>query len=259
MILQGKTLIVSGVGGGLGTEMTRAALRDGARVVIGARTESVLEDTANELEPSGERIAWRRCDITNSEDCEALVALALERFGAVHALLQVAAYEAAFGEVEQADLEHWRRSFETNVLGAVNLVRAVAPAMRKTGGGSIVMVGSQSSLLPQLPQAGYAASKAALHSAVYYLTRELGPDKIRVNQVVPSWMWGPPVEGFVKMQAKLEKRSEQEIKDEITSRIPLGRIVPDEDVAEAAIFLASDRARSITGQSLLVNGGELMT
>ncbi len=93
---------------------------------------------------------------------------------------------------------------------------------------------------------------------MYYLADELGKERIRVNMVVPSWMWGPPVQGFVKMRAKGENVSEEAIVNEITSKIPLGEIVPDEDVAEAALLLASDRARSITGQALMVNGGELM-
>jgi NAD(P)-dependent dehydrogenase (short-subunit alcohol dehydrogenase family) len=123
---------------------------------------------------------------------------------------------------------------------------------------SLVLVGSQAMYLPQLPQAGYAASKAGLLSAMYYLAQELGPDKIRVNMVVPSWMWGPPVQAFVKLRAAQEGVPEEEIVAEITGRIPLGEIVPDEDVAEAILWLASERSRGITGQTLMVNGGELM-
>ncbi len=76
--------------------------------------------------------------------------------------------------------------------------------------------------------------------------------------VVPSWMWGPPVEAFVKLRAKAEGVAQEAIVDEIKSRIPLGEIVPDEEVAEAAIFFASDRARCISGHTLIVNGGETM-
>jgi len=258
MILENKTLIVSGVGAGLGREVARLALRDGARIAIGARTESVLASTAKDLDPSGERVAWRRTDIAKPDDCEALAALAVERFGGIDALVQVAAYENVFGGLQDTDFEKWRRAYDTNVLGALTLIRAVAPRMKAGGGGSVVLVGSQSMYEPQLPQAGYAASKGGLLSAMYYLADELGPDRIRVNMVVPSWMWGPPVQAFVKMRAKAEGREEQTVVDEITARIPLGEIVPDEDVAEAALLLASDRARSITGQSLLVNGGEMM-
>ena len=258
MILEGKSVIVSGVGAGLGREIARLALRDGARVILGARTETVLEQTASELDPSGDRVAYARTDIRKAEDCETLAALAVKRFGAVDAMVQVAAYENVFGGLYDADFEKWRRAFDTNVLGSLTLIRAVAPEMKRRGGGAIVLIGSSAMWLPQLPQAGYAASKGALLSALYYLTQELGPDRIRVNMVVPSWMWGPPVQAFVRHRAKTEDVSEEAIVGEIASRIPLGEIVPDEDVAEAVLLLASDRARSITGQTLMVNGGELM-
>jgi NAD(P)-dependent dehydrogenase (short-subunit alcohol dehydrogenase family) len=110
--------------------------------------------------------------------------------------------------------------------------------------------------LCQVPQAGYAASKAALMGAVAHLTRELGPYRIRVNTVVPSWMWGPPVEGYVNATASAQGIDPGEIVGGITRNMPLGEIPSDGDVAEAVVFLASDRARMITGQSLLVNAGE---
>jgi NAD(P)-dependent dehydrogenase (short-subunit alcohol dehydrogenase family) len=258
MILEGKSVIVSGVGTGLGREVARLALRDGARVILGARTESTLKEMAGALDPAGERVAYRRTDITSAEDCAALAALAIERFGHIDAMVQVAAYDNAFGGLYDTDFDNWRRAFETNVLGSLTLIRAIAPEMKKAGGGSLVLIGSQSMYVPQLLQAGYAASKGALLSTMYYLTKELGPDRIRVNMVVPSWMWGPPVETYVKMRAKAEGVGKEVIADEIRSHIPLGEIVPDEEVAEAAIFLASDRARCISGQTLIVNGGEMM-
>jgi len=258
MLLEDRSLVVSGVGAGLGREVTRLALRDGARVVLAARTESVLEQTARELDASGERVAYARTDITSAQDCEALATLAIERFGRIDAMVQVAAYELVFGGLHDTKFEDWRRAFDTNVLGSLTLIRAIAPEMKRAGGGAIVLIGSQAMYLPQLPQAGYAASKGALLSAMYYLTQELGPDRIRVNMVVPSWMWGPPVQFFVQLRSKLEKVPEEAVVDQIKSRIPLGEIVPDEDVAEAVLFLASDRARCITGQTLFVNGGEMM-
>jgi len=258
VILEGKTVLVAGVGAGLGREVAACALRDGANLVLAARTESALEQAAKELDPSGRRVAWRPTDVGIPADGEALVALARERFGTLDALVQVAAFENCFGGLHEADLDKWRRCFETNVLGPLTLLRAVHPAMKAAGGGAVVLIGSQSMFLPLLPQAGYAASKGALLSAMYYLADELGPDNVRVNMVVPSWMWGPPVQGFVKMRAKGEGRTEDEIVAEITKDFPLRRMTTDEEVAEAAVFFASDRARAITGQYLLVNSGELM-
>ena len=93
---------------------------------------------------------------------------------------------------------------------------------------------------------------------MFFMAKELGPDRIRVNTVIPTWMWGPPVESYVNMQAVQRGGAVEEITGEITANMPLGEIPADEDVAEAAVFLCSDRARMITGQSLLVNAGELM-
>lgn len=258
MILEGKTVLVAGVGAGLGRHVVEAALRDGANVLLAARTEAVLEQTAKEVDPTGKRVAYRRTDISDTSDCQALVALGEQRFGRVDALVQVAAYELAFGGLHDADLENWRRCFETNVLGTMTLLRSVHPAMKRAGGGSIVLIGSQSMFLPSLPQAGYAASKGALLTAMYYLAQELGADNVRVNMVVPSWMWGPPVENFLAARARNEKRPLEEIVNEITGKFALRRMTEDGEVAEAAIFFCSDRAKAITGQHLLVNTGELM-
>lgn len=258
MILEGKTIVVTGVGTGLGCEVARLALRDGANVVMGARTEKQLAENAKTLDPSGERIAWRPTDVTSAEDCQALAALALERFGAIDAAAQIAAYDNTWGPVLDQNPDQWRKAWDTNVIGALTLSRAVVPHMKKAGGGSIVLVGSQSMYKPQLEQAGYAASKGGLLTTMYYLAHELGRDRIRCNMVVPSWMWGPPVQMFVDFRAQSENKTPDEVKGEIAADMPLGEIVPDEDVAEAIVLLASDRARSITGQSLMVNGGEML-
>ena len=122
---------------------------------------------------------------------------AQDRFGSVDALIQVAAYENVWGGLYDLRFESWRKAFETNVLGALTVIRPVAEAMKAGGGGSVVLIGSQSMFQPALPQSGYAASKGALLSAMYYLVDELGPDNIRLNMVIPSWMWGPNVEMYV--------------------------------------------------------------
>jgi NAD(P)-dependent dehydrogenase (short-subunit alcohol dehydrogenase family) len=258
MMLEGKTVLVAGVGAGLGRHVVEGALRDGANVLLAARTEATLEQTAKEVDPSGEHVAFRRTDIAESADCEALVAHGVERFGSVDALVQVAAYENAFGGLHDTDFDNWRRCFETNVLGTLTLLRATHPAMKKAGGGAVVLIGSQSMFKPSMPQAGYAASKGALLTAMYYLAQELGPDNVRVNMVVPSWMWGPPVEGFLSARAKNEGRTLDDVTGEITKDFAMRRMTEDGEVAEAALFFCSDRAKAITGQHLLVNTGELM-
>ena len=258
MLLENKTVVVSGVGPGLGREIAAVALRDGANVVLGARTERRLAESAAALDPSGRRVAHCATDIDDPEQCERLMRTALDRFGGLDAVVQVAAYETISSTVESTLPDDWRRSFDTNVVGTVQVVRAAAPHLKARGGGAIVLIGTQAMWLPQMPQLAYAASKGALLSAMYYMVKELGPDKIRVNMVVPTWMWGPPVQMYVKWQADQRNVPEEAIVREIAGHMPLGQIPADEAVAAAVAFFCSDRARMITGQTLMVNAGELM-
>jgi NAD(P)-dependent dehydrogenase (short-subunit alcohol dehydrogenase family) len=255
MILEGKTVVVSGVGPGLGREIAAAAVRDGANAVLGARTEANLEKAAQDIDPSGIRVAWEVTDITDPAQCERLAATAFERFGRVDALVNCAALDAVFGGLENADWDSWRQALEINLFGTMQMTQAAIPHLKERGG-SVVFIGSQAMYWSQLPQAAYAASKSALVGAVAHLARELGPYRIRVNTVVPSWMWGPPVEAYVSMTAKAQNVEPDTIVDGIASQMPLGEIPSDGDVAEVVVFFASDRARMVTGQTLLVNAGE---
>ncbi len=149
-------------------------------------------------------------------------------------------------------------AMETNVVGTLHVVKAAIPLLRSRGGGSVVLVGSRSQWYPpDTPQIAYASSKGALLSSMYHMVNEFGPEKIRVNMVVPTWMWGPPVQMFVKWQAGERKISEEEVVREITAGMPLGEEIPaDDDVAEAILFFCSDRSRMITGETLQVHAGE---
>ena len=131
MILEKKTVVVTGVGTGLGSEVARIALRDGANVVIGARNAEKLESIASELDPSGERIAHAQTDITKVDDCSALMNRATERFGGIDAVVQVAALDALFGSLQSTSTEDWQASMNTNVIGTLQLVRAAAEPIRE--------------------------------------------------------------------------------------------------------------------------------
>ncbi|GAA2019687.1 SDR family oxidoreductase [Catenulispora yoronensis] len=260
MLLQGKTVIVSGVGDGLGREVAVAAYAQGANVVLGARTEKKLVKAAAEFDEG--RVAWAVTDIASGEACEALVALAVGRFGAVDGLVNVAAQDQVFGGVADADFEDWRRTYEVNVVGTLQLSKAAIPHLARESGPTtgIVHILSQSMWLPatEVKQAAYAASKGALLSATYGMAKELGPRRIRVNAVVPSWMWGPMVQGYVAWTAASQKISEEEALAPITSRMALPEMATDGDVANAAVFMVSPYAGGITGQSLAVNAGDFM-
>ncbi|MER5255070.1 MULTISPECIES: SDR family oxidoreductase [unclassified Streptomyces] len=258
-LLEGKTVVVSGVGAGLGHQVAAAVVRDGGRAVLGARTEANLAKSAAEIDPEGTRTAYRATDITDEAQCEALADLARERFGGIDAVVHVAAWDSYFGGVRDADFDTWQQVIDVNLLGTLRMTRACLPALKERGG-SVVFIGTQSAVAApsQVRQAAYAASKGALTSAMYSLAHEVGPDRIRVNTVLPGWMWGPPVEAYVQFTAHTEGVPEEEVRGRLAERMALPDLATDGDVADAAVFLASDRARAITGQSLLVNAGELM-
>jgi NAD(P)-dependent dehydrogenase (short-subunit alcohol dehydrogenase family) len=256
-LLEGKVVIVSGVGPGLGRECAVAAARDGASVMLGARRQANLEAAAAEIDPDGKTVGWKPTDICDEAQCQALVAATVERFGRVDGLVNVAALDTAMGGLD-TNVDEWRNTLETNVIGTLQMVRAAAAAMKETGGGSVVMIGSQTTFWPAplVPQLIYGASKGALASAAWFLNRELGPFKIRVNTVVPTWMWGPPVEMFVDWMVQSEGITQEQALARITGPMPLGEIPTDGDVANAVAFFLSDRARTISAQTLFVNSGE---
>ncbi|MDL5202157.1 SDR family oxidoreductase [Streptomyces sp. ALI-76-A] len=258
-LLSDRTVVVSGVGAGLGHQVAAAVVRDGGNAVLGARTEANLAKSAAGIDPEGVHTAYRATDITDEGQCEALAELARERFGRIDAVVHVAALDSCFGGLEDADFTTWQSVIDVNLLGTLRMTRACLPAL-KAGGGSVVFIGTQSAVAApsQVRQAAYAASKGALTSAMYSLARELGPYRIRVNTVLPGWMWGPPVRAYVQFTAQAEGVPEAEVLERLTTRMALPELASDADVADAAVFLASDRARAITGQSLLVNAGELM-
>lgn len=257
MLLKDKTAIVSGVGPGLGKEIALAFAREGADVALGARTESYLEEVRGEIEALGRRAVVSRTDITDRGECDALVQAAVDAFGHLDVLVHNAFAPDAFQLFEDVDLAAWRHIMDVNLFGSLQLTQAAIPHMKSRGAGSIVFVNSMiiRKVLPL--QGGYATSKGALMTAAQVLAKELGPHGIRVNSIVPGWMWGPSVEMYFQMQEAQTGRSVQEHYDEIASQIVLGEIPPDDDCANAAVFFASDLSRVITGQSLDVNGGEV--
>ena len=258
-MLEGKTIVVTGVGAGLGSAVARLALRDRATVVLGARTADSLAGIASELDSTGTRVACLTTDIADAEQCAALAQLAVDRFGAIDGVVQVAAKEAMGGLAATGD-DAWADVLAANVIGTMHVVSATT-ALMGDGGGSIVFIGSQTQRVSTVraQQTAYAAAKGALHAAMFHLAQELGPRRIRVNMVVPSWMWGPAVQQFVAGQAERRGIDDAKVVAEIAAPMPLGEIPTVDDVAEAALFLCSDRARTITGQSLFVNAGNHMS
>jgi NAD(P)-dependent dehydrogenase (short-subunit alcohol dehydrogenase family) len=167
--LAGRTVVIAGVGPGLGRETALVAAREGGNVVLGARTESVLESVAKEVEAAGGQAAYQRLDISKPADCQAIIDLALERFGQLDGLISVAAFDSLFGGLEAADADFadWKSMFDVNVFGTLTLIRCALPALEQSNG-SVVLVSSQTQHHPPplALQMAYASSKSALTGAM---------------------------------------------------------------------------------------------
>jgi NAD(P)-dependent dehydrogenase (short-subunit alcohol dehydrogenase family) len=258
MMLRDKVVIVSGVGPGLGQELAHGAGREGARVVLAARTESFLQEVRGKLEASGSEVLAVPTDITSSEQCENLVKQTLARFGRVDALINSAYTMGRVAMFEDADIDRWQAPFKVNFFGSLRLSQRVIAPMKAQGGGAIVMVGTVAARKPHAKDTAYAASKAALRAAARNLALELGPYRIRVNSAMMGRMGGPAVERQIEELSRARGVSPDEIRREQTARMALPEIPMDSECAGPVLFLASDYSRAITGATLDVNGGEYM-
>ena len=258
VLLKDKVSIISGIGPGMGRELALLAAQEGAKVVLSARTEANLQEAEQAIADLGLQTETlsKVTDITDAEQCAALVEASLEKFGRIDCLFNNAFHPGSFDSVEFSNFKGWREALEVNLFGSLTMSQKVIPAMKKNGGGSIVMINTLATRKPMATQAGYAASKAALSSATTHLAQEVGQFGIRVNSTYIGWMWGPNVEMYCNMMAQSNGQTVEEARAEIAQNIALGDIPEDADCAKAALLLASDYAAAITGASLDVNGGE---
>ena len=254
-MLQDKVVVVSGIGPGLGREIAIRSALSGADVVLAARTESRVLEVAREVEATGRRALAVPTDITDEESAQTLAKIAIETFGRVDTLVHNAYAEPPFDDFVNVELDDIRTSFETTVFAALRLTRLFAPALKETEG-SIVMVNSIV-VRESKPQFGpYKMGKTALLSLAQTLASELGPQGIRVNSVVPGFIWTDAMKEAFQFQADERGVPLREVYDEIAADMDLRRLPEPAEVANTVLFLASDLARAVTGQSLDVNSGQ---
>lgn len=255
MLLKDQVGIVSGIGPGMGRDLALALAREGADVVLGARTEERLREVAADVEALGRQVAWRITDIANEDDCTALAEAAREAFGRIDVLVNNAFLPPSMKRIEYETIEHWRQSFDVNVLGSLQMTRAVVPTMKEQRSGSIVFINTMSIRTAEIKSGAYAATKSAMFTMARVLARELGRDGIRVNTVLPGHVWGPSLEWWFEHLAKKQGTTPQAIYDSVASEAALRHIPTSAEVADAVVFFASDLSRAVTGQSLDVNAG----
>ena len=254
-MLDGKVVVVSGVGPGLGRSIAVRSAEQGADVVLAARTESRLQEVAKEVAAFGRRALVVPADIADADAAEQLVAGTLAEFGRADALVHNALAMPPIKDLSVVDLDAVRTAFEVNVLGALRLTRLFTPALAATAG-SVTMINSMVVRFSQRTMGPYKATKAALLAMAQSLASELGPQGIRVNSVAPGHIWGDSLQWYFGYLAKKRGVDAQDIYDETAANTDLRRLPEPDEVADAVVFLASPLARAITGQCLDVNCGE---
>lgn len=258
-MLQGKVVIITGIGPGMGRKLALEAAASGAKVALAARSPDFLNSVAAEVKAAGGEALAVRTDVAQAADCEALARAAVERFGRVDGLVNSAYGSGDFLLFEEQDLDAWRKSMEVTLFGALHMVKAVLPHMKAAGGGAIVNISTMETRKPLPGHGVYTVPKTALMGATRQLAVELGRYKIRVNCAVPGWMWGAPVEGYMDHAARESGADVAAMKRDIEARIPLGHIPPDGDCAKAVLALLSDSMSQVTGAALEINGGEYVS
>ncbi len=242
--LERKRAVVTGASKGIGRAIALGLAKEGAQVAICSRGAEALEATERELRATGVTAFAQTCDVADPAGLDAFLEAARRALGGVDILVNNAS-ALAFGDDEAG----WKASVDTDLMASVRAVWKVVPWMKETGGGSIIHVSSGSGLEAGSPPA-YAAAKAALISHSKTMAIALAPHQIRVNVLAPGSIEFP---GGVW---DLARRHRRDFYDLVLATIPTGRMGTAEEVANAAVFLASERASWITGVCLRVDGGQ---
>ncbi len=247
--LEDRVAIVTGAGQGIGEAIAKAYALEGARLVITGRTSSKLEKVANEIIAGGGQVRFLVALAGEREHAENTVRLAISEWGRVDVLVNNAHTFTDSMPMENPLLEeHVRVNMNSALIGSLQLMQCVFPHMRDIGAGSIINMGSSFGLRCEPGYLAYAASKEAIRALTRTAAREWGKHKIRVNTVLPSAL-SPKSRWYLK---------ETGTYDFEVAKTALGFIGEPGDIGPAAIFLASDEARYVTGQTIGVDAGSTM-
>lgn len=251
MRLPGKVAVITGGGSGIGRASALLFAREGARLVIVDRDAAGAAETAALIAAAGGEAMICVSDVGEPGTADRDAAAVLSRFGRIDVLFTAAGFSVG-GTIMTISPEDWDRIFRANVGGTWLWARAVVPAMRAQGGGAIVTTASQLAIAGGSGNAAYIAAKGAILSLTRTMALDFAADRIRVNALAPGAVDTPMLRrsfGRAKDPAAAEAKS--------VARHPLGRLGRPEEIAEAALYLASDAAAFTTGTTLAVDGGWL--
>lgn len=246
MRLEGKKVLVTGGSRGIGREICLLAAREGADVALAyLHSADGAQEVARQIEAMGRRAFVAQADFSDSAQTQHFIDEGAQALGALDALIYCAGvFPQAL--IEEISDEDWRRVMSVNVDGAFYACRAAVPHLRARRGGRIVLFSSQAALAGTAHGVHYGASKAALLGMTYCLAKELGPDQITVNAVLPG-----------RIDTDMLQYADEARRQQWLQATPLGYFGTPTDAAEIAVFLASDAARYITGAKININGGLL--
>ncbi len=254
-LLQDKVVVLSGVGPGLGRSLGEEAARMGADLVLASRTQKRLDKMAEVVRSHGRRALVVPTDINDPAACQALVDAALAEYGKVDCLINNAFAIPPMDPLTKLDHDAIRSSLDTNAFAPLRLSTLFADALAESQG-SIIMVNSAVLRQSQPEFAGYKLTKGTLVHLSSSLATELGARGIRVNSVAPSWIYEDVNKAYFDWMAQERGVTHEDIYRETADLTDLKRLATPEEVAKAALFLASDLASAVTGITLDVSCGE---
>lgn len=258
MLLNEKVAVVTGGGRGIGRAIALAYAREGANLVLASRSLEALEETRHVIEQLGREVLVVQTDIRDANSAQQLADRALERFGHVDVLVNNSGIAGPTAPLWEISPQDWEETFAVNVTGTFLCCRAFLPAMIARRTGSIVIIGSMTGKRPLLQRTPYAASKMALLGMTRTLAWDVGAHNIRVNLISPGPIEGARIERVFQNQAEARGVTREEVRQQFLRDSPLKTLIPPEDVAKVAVYLASDLASSVTGEDVNVSAGSTM-
>ncbi len=255
MELAGQVAVITGAGRGIGRAIALAFAKEGADLVLASRAEQALHETRRSIEELGREGLVVPTDISRPASVQNLAEQTLEHFGRVDVLVNNSGVTGPSSPLWEIDPEDWEQTFAVNVTGTYLCCRTFLPSMIERRSGSVIIIGSMTGKRLLRGRTPYSASKMALVGLARTLALETGPYGVRVNVISPGAVEGERIEWVIRKQAEGRGISRDEARQEFARESPPERLVPPDDVAAAAVFLASSRAGSITGEDMNVSAG----